>query len=199
MLTEVAIPKNNEKDFIGVAERLGIKSLLFLYEKNDKSQSKMLEELQKTTKIKLQTALLNKKVPKQICFCTGERKNVEDKNATHLYGFELLEEKEHFHYRKSGMNQVISKLLQQKNKTLVIDMEKILEAKNAKQDQPQLIGRLSQNLILARKHKLNLIICSLATKPENLRTEKHYKSFLNMLGFEEQAKIATELLSEQLK
>jgi len=179
MFVDICIPKNNEKKFIEIAEKLGTKALLFLYDKKPKD----LNDLQKETKVKL---FFDSKKN----FAVGERKNVENKNIKFLYGFEELEEKDSVHYRRSGMNQVIGKLMKDKKKILVIDMEKIISAKRNE----VLLGRLKQNLVLAKKYKLDLIICSFATKPENLRSGKDYEALIRVMGFQEEAKKAVKTL-----
>ncbi|MCF7866430.1 hypothetical protein K9L67_02480 [Candidatus Woesearchaeota archaeon] len=184
MSTEICIPNKNEEKFIEIAEKLDIKELIFLY--NNKEAD--LTKIQEKTKIKILTGKLDKKNPKQTTFCKGTRQNIEDKNCTHIYGLETIEEKEHYHYRKSGMNQVHAKLIKEKNKTLVFDIEKILESKEPE----KILGRMKQNLKLAKKYDLKIIICSMATKPENLRTTKHYQALIKTLGYEEQAKKATQ-------
>lgn len=187
MFTEICIPKGNEKEFLEIAEELGIKSILFLYDKIPKE----LPE----TKIKIFTGLIDKTNPNKTCVCKGIRKNVEDKKINILYGFEELEEKDSPHYRKSGINQVIAKLMQEKNKLLLIDTEKLLESK----DQPKIIGRIKHNLMLANKYKVKVVIGSLATKPENMRSETHYKALIKVLGTEKQAKDATKILYDYLR
>lgn len=184
MSFEVCVPNKNEEKFIEIAEKLGIKTLMFLYSGKEPN----LEKIKEKTKIKLLTGKLDKKTPKTINFCEGTRKNIEDKNCTHIYGLETIEPKEHYHYRKSGLNQVHAKLIKEKNKTLVFDIEKIIES----EEKPKLLGRMKQNLLFAKKYKLNILICSMATKPENLRTKKHYEALIRTLRFQEEAKKANK-------
>ena len=179
MFTDLCVPNGNEKEFLEIAERLETKSLLFIYEKNFPLQ-KEIEELKQSTKINIQFGSKDKKIKgTSIIFANGERKNVENKNIKFLYGFEGLERKDSFHYKRSGVNQVIAKLLKEKEKIFVIDFERILESKNISSQ----LGRLKQNLSLAKKYGFEIMICSFATKPMNMRSELQLKSILKALNF----------------
>ena len=191
MFVDICIPKNNEEEFIKIAQRLGTKKLLFLYDKKEKD----LKELQKTTKIKLFSGLIDSQKDNSLNFAIGERKNVENKKIKFLYGFENLEQKDSLHYRRSGINQVIGKLIKNKEKILVIDMEKIFEKKN----NSMLLGRIQFNLRMAKKYKLNLIIASFAKKPRNLRSGKDYEALIRTLGYQEEAKKAVNTLNQVLE
>lgn len=191
MFVDICIPKNNEEEFIKIAQRLGTKKLLFLYNKKEKD----LKELQKTTKIKLFSGLIDSQKDNSLNFAKGERKNVENKKIKFLYGFENLEQKDSLHYRRSGINQVIGKLIKNKEKILVIDMEKIFEKKN----NSMLLGRIQFNLRMAKKYKLNLIIASFAKKPRNLRSGKDYEALIRTLGYQEEAKKAVNTLNQVLE
>jgi RNase P/RNase MRP subunit p30 len=199
MFVDVCIPKENESEFIKIAHRLGTKGLLFLYpdEKKEKEQKQKILEIQKDTKIKLYTGLLILKNTNKpgITFAKAEQQNIENRNLKFLFDFEEQEEKDSFHYRRSGANQVLCNIMKDKNKVFVLDMEKIITSKQKE----KLIGRMIQNLMLIKKYKLDSIICSFSTKPENLRAEKEYSSLIRALGYEEIAKRATEDLHKFLE
>jgi hypothetical protein len=80
MFIDVCIPSNNEEEFISVAEKIETKGLLFLYEKEEKR--KMLQELQKKTKIKIYSGLLVSRNTNKpgITFAKAEQQNIENKN-----------------------------------------------------------------------------------------------------------------------
>jgi RNase P/RNase MRP subunit p30 len=194
MFVDICIPKDNEEKFVLIAEKLGIRGILFLYEKKEKN----LSELKKKTKVKIWTGLITEKTPgtkHALVFSPGHRHLIENKNISFHYGFETLEEgKDHLHYRKSGANQATMKIMKQKNKVLVISIEAILESKN----QSKTLGRIKQNLMLAKKQKIPLITSSFATKPENMRGEEEQKALIRVLGTQEQAKNAVKHLHETL-
>ena len=59
-MPEIVFPKNNEKDFIQIAKKLGIKQLFFVYpfKKDIANYKSKIETLQKLTKISLKLGLL---------------------------------------------------------------------------------------------------------------------------------------------
>ncbi|MFA6074094.1 MAG: hypothetical protein WC758_08305 [Candidatus Woesearchaeota archaeon] len=189
MFIDVCLPKDNEEKFIEIAEKLGTSGLLFLYDKQEKNLSGLREK----TKLKLYAGLIVKTNTNKpgIMFAKGEQQNMENRNLRFMYDFEEIEQKDSFHYRRSGANQVLANIMKEKNKVMVFDMEKIFTSLRQKEF---LLGRMTQNLMLAKKYKLDTIICSFATKPENLRAEKEYASLIRVFGYEELAKIATENL-----
>jgi RNase P/RNase MRP subunit p30 len=199
IFVDVCIPKDNELEFIQIAQRLGTKGLLFLYsdEKLEKQQIGKVSTLQKDTKVKLYTGLLILKNTNKpgITFAKAEQQNIENRNLKFLFDFEEQEEKDSFHYRRSGANQVLCNIMKDKNKVFVLDMEKIITSKQKE----KLLGRMQQNLMLIKKYKLDSIICSFATKPENLRAQKDYSSLIRASGYEEIAKLATESLHRILE
>jgi RNase P/RNase MRP subunit p30 len=196
MFIDVCIPRDNEEEFIQVAEKLDTKGLLFLYDKEEKS--KVLFELQKKTKVKLYSGILVTKNTNKpgLTFAKAEQQNIENRNLKFMYDFEEQEEKDSFHYRRSGANQVLCAVMKEKEKVFVFDMEKIMLNSKVRD---KLLGRMKQNLMLVRKYKLDFIICSFATKPENLRAEKEYSSLIRAFGYEAEAKKATNNLLAIMK
>ena len=163
MFTDLVVKNENEELIRKLAKELGL-NLIFLEKKKDKYVSKTPE------------IILTKAV----------RSNIENRQLKYHFGAEYLEEKDAMHHRRSGFNQVLMKLMKEKEKTLVIAMEPLIEH----EDKPLIIGRIAQNLKLARKYSVPVIICSLAQKPESLRGKQELKSFIKTLGFEEIAKKA---------
>ena len=53
-MKDIVIPNNNEKEFIQIAEKLGYKELIFLYNYNDFQNKKEIE----SKKIKIQKGIL---------------------------------------------------------------------------------------------------------------------------------------------
>jgi hypothetical protein len=191
MFADICIPSGNENDFIEMALKLGTKELVFLY---DKKENVKKPEVIKGVKI-VHASILGKKPSfSGMVFASGEKQNIENSAIDFLYGFELLEDRDSFHYRRSGANQVIGKMLKDKEKVMVFDMEKIIVSKS----QDVLIGRMMQNLVLAKKYKFDVVICSFASLPENMRAGKEYEALIRSLGFQEEARLAVNTLSERI-
>lgn len=196
--TDIIIPKENEQAFIDVAKKLGIKSLLFLYEPKKQPTQKIIEELKKQNPdIELNTAniIIKNTNTKGINFAKANIQTIQNKNITHIFDLESLEEKDHHQYRRSGMNQGIAKKIKEQNKTIIISTEQLITNK-----EPSLIiGRTQQNLELIKKYELKIAIASMATKPENMRPEKETQALIKTLGHERLAKKAITEITNQIK
>ena len=93
------------------------------------------------------------------------------------------------------MNQVIAKLLKERDKYYVIPVENILTS-----PEPQiLLGRIELNLKMARKYGFNVIIAGMNTDPKLLRAKEEYKSLIRSLGYEDLAKEAVHNLDTSLQ
>lgn len=216
--TDICIPNGNEQEFINVARKLGTKSLVFLYEpKKLPNLDDIKLNDKKTNNVKKNDLKINLKIDKNnnpkndikitlanliikntnkpgLNFAKVNIQTVENKHITHLYDAESLEEKDNHHYRRSGMNQAIAKKIKEQQQTLIISIEQLITNK-----EPQtIIGRIQQNLELAKKYNLKIAIASMATKPENLRPEKELQALIKTLGHEQIAKIAITEITKQL-
>ena len=194
--TDIIIPKENEQTFIDIARKLRIKSIIFLYEPKKINQEKIKELQEKNPDIKINTANhITKNTNKPgMNFAKANIQTIENKHITHIYDLESLEEKDNHHYRRSGMNQAIAKKIKEQNKTIIISTEQIITNK----EPHKTIGRIQQNLELAKKYELNVAIASMATKPENIRPEKETQALIKTLGHEHIAKNAIKEITKQL-
>lgn len=196
--TDIVIPKENEQEFIEVAKKLGIKSILFLYEPKKQPNKKKLEEIKKQNpEIEINTAnLILKNTNKQgMNFAKANIQTIQNKHVTHLFDIESLEEKDNHHYRRSGMNQATAKKIKEQGKTIIISTQQLIENK----EPHKIIGRIQQNLELIKKYKLKTAIASIATKPENMRPEKETQALIKTLGHEHIAKKAITEINTQIK
>jgi hypothetical protein len=169
MFTDLVIKNELEEQIKKISEKLG-NQIIFLEQKKDSLVSK----------------------EKSIHISKATRTNIENKQKKYHYFAEYLEEKDSMHHRRSGMNQVLMKLIKQNQKILIIGIEDLI----IHEDKPLIIGRIKQNLKLAKKFKVPIIVASLATKPENLRSKEELKSFIKTLGYED---IAKEAVSFEFK
>ena len=180
-MVDVIIPKNNEKEFIEIAEKLGKKKLIFLYELKEYKKIK----LDHKTKIKLEKGLLlinNKelnKIPKDTKFVfvkNPTREMIENKKITHVFNLEDQQKADFIHHRNGGMNHVYAKIMRDHEKIYCFSYELLLN--NKRKD--QLIGRFSQNKKLTKKYKVKSEIYSFANEPYELRA-KHERQALNSI------------------
>jgi len=111
------------------------------------------------------------------------KKNLEilkNKKVNILLNPEKGSKKDHLHYRNSGLNQVLCKLVAKNKIAIGISFREILESK----DREKLIGRIMQNVKLCKKYKVKIIMGSFATNKYELRGAKDLEAFGRILGID---------------
>ncbi len=193
-MRDIVFPKNNEKEFISLAEKLGYNELIFVYD-----QKNLKKQIFKT-KIKIIFGV--KTNPKQIQKARNKsdfviveadehsRMAFENKHVSLIYALEKLEKHDHMHFRKSGLNQVLCSLACKKDIIVGFSFNSILNS--SEKWRSRLLGRMMQNVKLCRKYKVKTTIASFATKPMEMRSPAELKSFGIILGMH--AKKARESL-----
>ncbi len=194
MFIDLVLPKNNEKEFIEIAERLSIDGLCFIYKfknKNDFLQNQeKINNLQEKTKLKLFTGLIAdskniskaKKLAKIVIYkSTGnDRHAIEKSKANIVFDLGTIATKDSMHHRNSGLNQVLCKLANKNNIMIGFSFSTILNTEGIIRS--QILGRLMQNIRLCRKYNVKTIIASFAEKPYDMRPCPDLKSVFVSLG-----------------
>jgi hypothetical protein len=188
---DIVFPQGNEEEFIKIAEKLGIKSLTFVYSDAKQFYAKKAEikydcaALCQPPKI---PSLKSKKIP---FLCPASRDAIE-RGAPLVFAFETTEDKDHTHYRRSGLNQVLCKLATQKKTSIGFSLHTLLSVEGRKR--ATIMGRIMQNIIFLRKYKTNVKIASFATNPYEMRAPSEITSLFVSLGMRpEEAKKALVL------
>lgn len=123
------------------------------------------------------------------------RAALEDKRVDMLLNPEQERKKDFMHWRNSGLNHVLCKFAFQNNIKIGIGFSYInkLDA-----DEKALrLGRIMQNIRLARKYKVKLVLASFAESEQDILTPYELKSFALTLGMTpEQANKSLENASE---
>lgn len=175
---DVAIPANNEKDFIKIAVKLGLKGLIFLQGKPVKRQDyevPVLRGLLVKKKDLSRAAALKQQA--DFLFAPGDRGMFENKHIRFLYGNETAPRKDHTHYRNSGMDQIFAKIARDKDKTVVFDLSLLFD----KTKRDLFHGRMVQNRRLCDKYGVPSVVWSFAKEPLLLRGKAERKSFWRTL------------------
>ena len=194
MFIDLVLAKNNEKEFIEIAERLSIEGICFVYNfknKNDFLQNQeKISKLQEKTKLKLFTGLIAnskniskaKKLSKIVIYkSTGNDRHAIEKSKTNIiFDLETVATKDSLHSRNSGLNQVLCKLANKNNVIIGFSFSNILNTDG--RIRSQILGRMMQNIRLCRKYKVKTIIASFAEKPYDLRSCSDLKSVFISLG-----------------
>ncbi|MBW2972347.1 hypothetical protein KY359_04895 [Candidatus Woesearchaeota archaeon] len=184
---DVVFPKDNEQEFIAIAEKLNIESLCFVYDR-----PKDIAEFQKHTKIRLSHAILCE--PDDVKKYKGKYATIVKAPEDHtklrhiiekirpdiLYGLEFHRKKDFIHHRASGLNHVLATLAQQKGVAIAFGFSEIIAAKP--QDRARFIGRMMQNIRFARKFKFRTVLASFAADPWHMRGKQELVSFFAGIG-----------------
>lgn len=98
-----------------------------------------------------------------------------------IVAYNLEDQKRDFiHYRNSGLNQVLCKLAKKNNIAIAFNFNLILNSEGMLRS--QLLGRMMQNIKFCRKYKVNMVIGSFASKPEEMRSAHDLISFGISIG-----------------
>ncbi len=179
---DIVSPKNNEKEFLSFAKRFAYKWLVFAYPFNEFKELKFTEN-----SINIASAIIINK-PNQakkaskladLVIAVPSKQNlrifIEKANCDIITNIETLESKDPLHFRASGLNQVLVKILAKKEKFLCINRSIL----NTKQ-KSILLGRIAQNIILCKKYHVPVIMASFANHPLEMLYFHDVISFFNL-------------------
>ncbi len=173
-MTEIVFPKNNEEEFIGIASRIGIKNIIFIYDIGD---FKNAEEKVKTinTNIGIETGIIVtqkslKKAASLSKFLIAksspfDRLMIESKKMKLIYGFEELGKKDFMHQRASGLNHINAELARKNNTIIGFSYGSLIRHENPS----KLMGRIAQNMKICRKYRCKTLFASFSENPFDLR------------------------------
>lgn len=177
-MNDFVFPEGNEEEFISMAKRLGYNSICFVYSLKDfrkkefdfKVYTAILEDL-KFEKAKGKADFVIAKASDSV------RSVIERGKVDFIYGFEENEKKDFIHYRNSGLNQVLCKLMKEKKIGYFLSLTHLLESKDA-----QFLGRVMQNIRLCRKYGVKVSFGSFAVDPLEMKGVNDVEALLKVLG-----------------
>ena len=190
MTIEMVIPNNNEKEFVDIAGKLGIKKIIFLYhfdeniDLNEKFKVIEPENLDMELGLIVNNSNFNQASKKSriIVAKSSDKARIlmESKKITHIYGFEETSRKDFFHQRASGLNHIMCDIAHSNNITTCFSYRQLFD-KN--ENTALIMGRMMQNIKLCKKYKVKSEIVSFATEPHELRSPHDVKMFFKLLGY----------------
>ncbi|MCX6710297.1 MAG: hypothetical protein NTV63_05110 [Candidatus Woesearchaeota archaeon] len=195
-MIDIVIPKDNEEEFIRIAQRIGIKGLCFLYQpKEFLDRKKALAGITEKTKpqIRILSGLildatkakqfsLDKKISAEsdIVAARGLSKSFFDaKGIDMIFGLES-QKKDFAISRNSGLNQVLCNSARKKGIAIGLSLSEILLSENS--ERADIIGRIMQNIFLCRKYGVKIKIASFAQNPILLRRQNDIRSLFQAIG-----------------
>ncbi|MFC1741260.1 RNase P subunit p30 family protein [Nanoarchaeota archaeon] len=186
-MIDIVFPKDNEKEFIRIAEKLNLDGLCFVYD-----TPKDISSFQKGTKLKLSVGVLCK--PEDVKRYTGKyltlmrapedqsriRSIIEKAKPDILFDLEFSRKNDFIHHRASGLNHVLATLARQKGVKIGIDFSRVIGAR--REERAVYLGRITQNIQFARKFKFDVVCASFTDNSMNLRAKEDIDSFLRCVG-----------------
>src|SRR3989338_8551340 len=190
-MRDIVIPNGNEDLFISMAERLGYKELMLLY---DSSKFEEMQNIQSNSKIKIRVGILAelKNMQKIKSKFKGhfvaakssdsDRDVMEKVYADLIFSLEEASRKDFMHQRGSGLDNVLAKLAHDNSVSIGFSISSILSSKNKN----IIMGRIMQNIRLCRKYKTKMVIASFAASPYHMRSPHDIISMLSFFGMAQQ-------------
>ena len=190
-MIDIVIPNNNEEEFIKMAEKLGYKELLFLY-----NFEEYLEKQQKgnaaSSKIRITRGILanernmqkiNNRFMNKGVFVAAKspfnsREIIERPYANMVFSLEESGRKDFMHQRGSGLDHILAKLAHDNNVAIGVSLNSLLSSKN----KHIILGRMMQNIKLCRKYKAKAVIASFAQNPFEMRSPNDIISLFLLMG-----------------
>ncbi len=164
-IMDIVIPNNNEEAFVAMAKQLG-SELLFVYSLQNFKQAKNSGIYCTASQLKQ----AKKKCPLVFVKAEGDSRKIAEQKPYAIVGFEILERKDSLHYRRSGIDQVLAKIMAQNKVAYAFSFSDLLNAPHYMQS--IILGRMRQNIMIARKYGVKVIIASFASEPFMMRSEK---------------------------
>lgn len=190
MKLDIVVPDNNELELLEMADKLGFKEIIFLYDNINKKIPKISSK-----KIKIYTSILINnakdidKAKKNFDYVFGpaQRNFFENKRVMYLINAEASPGKDLLYQRRAGLDDVMIRLAKEKGKVIVFNLQLLSQNNNIQNTNinniqntninTNIFSRMMQNARLCRKHKVKTIIATLATKPLEMRAPKDLQGF----------------------
>lgn len=200
-MIDIVFPRGNEKELLITAKTLGYKGIVFTYLPQDMILFERLDKSIKEDKdvcVYLGVLMPPKKLVSGNIFdirkkadliivesSEYDRQILESKKADVIYDFENQHRQDFLHHRNSGLNHILAKLAQDSDTYLALSLSSILSGSVAKKTlRSRTIGRMMQNINLAKKFKLNIVFASFAKSPFGMRSPHDLISLAKTIGMD---------------
>ena len=191
MKTDLIFPEGNEQELIEMASALGYEQLVFVYDAPEKVK------ILPAGKIKLLYGVLvaeptGNKLTRKIDQIKGKKflalvqageeefnRFVMEKTAADIiFNLEYVYKKDHLHYRKSGLDEIICRIAAKREKTIAFSFSALLETEK----KALVMGRMMQNLRFCRKFKVKTFMGSFTADKEAMRSPFDLQKLARVLG-----------------
>ncbi len=205
MPTDVVFAKGNEDVFLLAAKRLGYNKIVFAYNSFADLSSSILDSNVNLDGVFVKKALFvshdNKnRVASDInrvgsiagaegtlvfVRARDEKFNrfvLEKTKANALVNPEYVYVKDHLHFRRSGLDQVVCKLAALNGKAILTSLHDLVFS--GTEERALLMGRIMQNIAFCRKYKVNYGAVSFADKINGMRGASDVRALLFSFGMD---------------
>ncbi len=190
-MMDIALPKDNEDEFISIAPRLGINKLLFLYpfDKFQNKKSKIFDfDFDFDFNVEIGCIASHKNINEAskhsgflaVKSSDKDRFFIESKKVRMIYGLEESYARDYLHQRKSGLNHIMCELARKNGVTIGFSYGSLLEKDTAASS--LLMGRMMQNIALCQKYNVRTMIGSFSENPFGMRAPHDVKSLFALMG-----------------
>ena len=192
MHIDFVFPNENEKELIDAAVSLGYDSLCFCYPYS-KSHNLTAILAQDSKQVKLLTAFIF--TEKNISKISSSKADINILSTSsnirflienygnrigYISSIETSPKSDFLHHRNSGMNHIICSIMKENNISIILSLNSLLSADN--KQFPLYIGRIKQNIKLARKYKIKVQLASFASSLYQMRPKHDLIALLITLG-----------------
>jgi ribonuclease P/MRP protein subunit RPP1 len=191
MFADIVFPKDNEEEFLRIAERLGYSAIVFAYEGKVPDLSKL--------KASITVYAYGKFGDLKLAKSTGDDRAVmEKKDVDLIYGLEEAQKKDFMHHRASGLNQVLCAIAKKQGIIIGFSLSSLIHSSGMVR--AQIMGRMMQNIRFCRKYKLLAAFCSFASSPYQMRAPLDMVALAESIGMSPgEARNALKSVAEKIR
>lgn len=189
IMQDIVIPEGNEKALIAMAERLGYSGLVFLVKDRNllREEQGRIDDLGKGTELNLSVGLFmsgkenrSGKAMTVLKDPENPRGAIEQRMADWIMGLEYEDREDKLHHRRSGLNQVLAKIMAEKEVGLCYSFKDFLSVGPGAL--PVLLGRVALNIRIAKKYGVRVCVGSFASDPLEMRNPEDLKALFRLQG-----------------
>ncbi|MBN2141714.1 hypothetical protein JW711_00135 [Candidatus Woesearchaeota archaeon] len=177
MKTDILCPAGNENELAVFAAKLGFYEIIFLYQ-----DLKAKPDLSFSSKLRLRKGVLVRSVNDvsaaksrfDFVFAPAERPFFESRSVDFVVDAEQASPgKDFFYQRRAGLDDPMCKLAKERNIRVVFNA--------GFSEDSTLLGRMSQNAALCRKHKVGFLVATFARDAFGMRAPKDLDGLARVL------------------
>ena len=187
MKFDLLVPDGNERELASRAAELGWEKVIFLKEFKDSQEIKQYAHLKglliKTKKDLNKIRKLKQFVDAVVVISDSteafNRAAVETKGVDYIFNLASSMGRDHTHYRRGGVNQVIAKLMRDNNIKYGVSFSRFLSLEQ--RPRIALLGRWIFNSKVFKKYNVPIEVFSLASDVADIRSMNSLASFQRLI------------------